>query len=88
MQHAIELQVTFAFEDEVDLGELFMIMRPRIHLDIDEVNGRDGIIGRRKGAARHAAWAGDRGDVVEVGDNVILAHEQDGGESVAGRISP
>ena len=87
MQHAIKLQVAFAFEDEVNLGELFMIMRPRIHLDVDEVDRRDGIIGRGKGAARQAAWAGNRGDVVEVGDNVILAHAQNGGERGAEEIN-
>ena len=87
MEDSIQLQVTFAFEDEIDLGEFFMIMRPRIQLDVDEVDRRDGIIGRGKGAARQAAWAGDRGDVVEVGDNVILAHEQDGGERVTKKIS-
>ncbi len=76
MEDSIQLHVTFAFENKINLRELFMIVRPRVHLDIDEVNRRDGIIRRRKRAARQAARASDWGDLVEMSDDVILVHDQ------------
>lgn len=41
---AVELHLAGAFEDEVDFGQFFVVMHPRVLLNIDDVHGGGGIV--------------------------------------------
>ena len=71
---AVEFDEAFAlhFEDRVNLGHLFVIVRACIELDIDHVHGGDGVVGRRKTAARETAGAADGRNFVELADHEIF----------------
>ncbi len=68
---AIELDVTFALQDEIDLRHLLVVVRARVFLDGDHVHGRQGIVWRGKGAFRLAAGAADGRNVRELRDHVV-----------------
>lgn len=66
-EFAVELDegVALGFEDEVNLGEGFVVVGAGVLRDIDVVDGGRGV-GMNEGAFGKAAGAGDGGDVVEV----------------------
>ena len=85
---AVEFDEAFAFEHEVNLGELFVVVRLRVGLDVHEMNRRDGIVRRGEGAARPAARAARGLDVVELGDGVVFHGDESalaGGRAKCGR---
>ena len=71
-QFAIELDVASAFEDEVDLGEFFVIVGFCVLGNVDEVNRRGGVFRNRECPPCRAAGTFGGFDLIEVGDNSFL----------------
>lgn len=71
---AVEFEVPFALEDEVDLGHFPMIVDAGPFGDFDEVDAGHRVVGVAKGAAGGPAWTRSAGDFIELGESVIL-HE-------------
>ena len=74
IEFAIQLHVSFAFEDEVDLGKLLVVMRLRVFFDLNEMNGSNRIVGLHERSPRCAAGARHGIDVAEMGYFETLAH--------------
>lgn len=70
----VELHLTFTFEDEVDLSQLFVVMRLGVFLDVNQVDGRDFVVVVHEGPAGESAGTGRRFDIGEVRDFVSFAH--------------
>lgn len=74
---AVQFHLAVAFEDEINLGHLLVIMSLRVGFDIDHVHA--GRVVRRigKGPARKAAGTTCRRQFVELRDEVIGHADQD-----------
>ena|SRR5438128_936478 len=70
-EFAIEFNLSLAFENEIHLGHSFVIMRAGILLDIDHVQAGGMALRAGKGAAGQTAWAFDRGNLIELCDEVL-----------------
>jgi len=79
---AVELDEPFAFEDQVDLGHLLVIVDLGVLLDFDEMERSDGVVVFHEGAASRAAGARSGVDVAEMGNSESFAH--DVGQGLAG----
>jgi len=75
-EFAIEFHVAFAFEDQVDLGELFVVMGFRVGGDVNEVYGGSLVFGGCEGSPGGSAWAFGWLDFVEVGYDSFLHEER------------
>lgn len=71
-EFAVEFHVTFTFEDEIDLRELFVIVGFRVDGNIHEVDRGGLVFGYGEGAPGGAAGALGRLDFIEVGDDGFL----------------
>ena len=71
---AVELDEAFAlhFEHGVNLRHFLVIVRTRIELDVDDVDGGDGVVWRGKTPARPAARAAHGRNLVELADHEIF----------------
>jgi hypothetical protein len=74
VEFAVEFHESFAFQDEMNLGQLFVLVSRGVGLDVDEMNRSDGVVGRDKGTTRLAAGTGDGIDVGQMGDGEV-GHE-------------
>ena len=61
-QFAVELEMTFAFQDEIDLGHFLVIVDARLFGNVDEVNARNRMVRKPECAARRSARPGSAGD--------------------------
>ncbi len=68
---AVEFEVAFAFEDDVDLDELFVVVDAGVDADVEEMDGSDAVGFVGEGAAGVAARTLDGGDLIELGDTVV-----------------
>ena len=68
---SIQLHLAFTFEHEIEFGHLFMIVRPGIFLDVNQVKGSDRIIRAGKGAPGEATGTTDRGSLVQLSDHIV-----------------
>jgi hypothetical protein len=68
----VEFQETFAFENDIDFREVFVIVGPRVFLDIHKVDGRELIVGRAKRASGEAARTTHGIELVELADQIVL----------------
>ena len=68
---AVEFDVAFSFEDEIDLGHLFVIVDFAVFLDVDEVDGGGGVFRHGKRPTGLSAWAWSRVYLIELGDEVV-----------------
>ena len=78
-EFTIELDVALTFEDEIDLGHLFVIVAAGFFGDVDHVDAGDGVFGDAEGAPRGAAGAGGAGDFVELFDEIVFHGRDIGG---------
>lgn len=76
---AIEFDVALTFENEIDLGHLFVIVGAGFFGNIDYVNAGDGVFRNAEGAPRGAAGAGGAGDFVELLDEIVFHGRDIGG---------
>jgi hypothetical protein len=67
---AVKLHVALPLQHEIDLGEPFVEMRPAIGRDINHMDGGDRVVVGHERPPRLAARAGNRGDLVELGDAI------------------
>lgn len=74
-EFAIEFHVAFAFEDEIDLGECFVIVGFRVYRDVYQVDGCGLVFRESESAPGGAAGALGGGDFIKVGDDGFL-HEK------------
>jgi hypothetical protein len=74
-QFAIEFHVAFAFENQVNLGELLMVMGFRVRRDVDKMDGGRLIFSDSERAPSGAAGAFGWFDFVEVGYEGFLHWE-------------
>lgn len=72
-EFAIEFEVAFAFEDYVDFGGLFVVVRGRFVFDVEEVDGGGGLGKVCEAATGGAAAAVDGGEVAEF-DGLVAFH--------------
>ena len=70
--------LAFGFEDEVNLGEGFVVVGPRILGNFYVMGRGGGVVGLDKSPLGHAAGAGHCFNIIEMREQVIL-HEQDCG---------
>lgn len=68
---AVQLHLAGAFENEVDFGQLFMIMHPRIGLDINDVHSSGGIVRYGERPFSKAAGTFDRVNLVKTCYHVV-----------------
>ena len=68
---AVEFNMAFSFEDEVDLGHLFMVVDFAVFLDVDEVDGGRGVFRNGKCPAGLPTWAWSWVYFIELGDEVV-----------------
>jgi hypothetical protein len=68
---AVELHLTGAFENEVDFGQFFMIMHPRVLLDIDDVHCGSGITRYGKRPFGEAAGTFDLSNIAETCYHIV-----------------
>ena len=74
---AVEFDVAFAFEDEIDLGRFLVIVDAGFGADVDNVEGGDLVVGSGEGAAGGAARAEDGVELVDLLD-LVVRHGGDG----------
>ena len=72
MFFAVEFDVTFPFQDQVDLSHLLVIVDFAVFFDVYQVDGRGSVFGDRKGSAGLAAGAGGWIYLIELGDEVVF----------------
>ena len=71
-EFAIEFHMSLTFEDEIDLGEFFVVMSFCVGGDIDEMDGGGFVFRNCEGTAGGAAWALLGFEFVEVGNDGFL----------------
>ena len=71
---AIEFDVAFSFENQVDLRHFLVIVRLGIFLNFNKVKRGDSVVFIHKSPASESAWARGGFDIGEVGDLVAFAH--------------
>ena len=78
---AVEFDEAFAvhFEHGVNLRHFLVIVRARIELDVDDVDGGDGVVGRGKTPTRPAARAAHGRHLVELADHELFRGGGGGG---------
>src|SRR3954471_9345624 len=70
-QPAIEFHLPLAFEDEVNLGHVLVIMGAGIFLDIDQVHAGDIATRAGESSSRRSAWAGHWTDFVQLRNHEV-----------------
>ena len=68
---AVELHLAGAFENEVDFGQFFVIVRPRIFLNIDDVQSGRGIVRHGKGSFCTAAGTFNRVNLIKMCCHIV-----------------
>lgn len=68
---AVEFHLAGTFENEVDFGKLFMVMHPRVLLDIDDVHGGGGIVRAGKSPFCKAAGTLNRVNLVKMCYHIV-----------------
>jgi len=68
---AVKFHLAGAFEDEVDFGQFFMVMHPRVGPDIDDVHGGGGIVRHGKSPFGKAARTFNRVNLVKTCYHVV-----------------
>jgi hypothetical protein len=69
---AVGLQVAFAFQDDIDLRGLPVVMRAAGLRDVDQVDGGDYVAWYPKAAPGLATGTGNRRDLVQLGNSHSL----------------
>ena len=88
MHFAVELHeaLPFGLEDQVELGELLVVVGLRVLVDVHHVDGGDLVLVLDEGAAAHPTGTGGGGDLVELGEAEALVHG--GGMLTRGPAAP
>ncbi len=74
---AIDFEVTFAFEDDVDLGHLLVVVELAVHMDVREVDAGQIVPGLLERPAGFSAGAGNRRDFIQLGNGEsFLRHDR------------
>ena len=69
---AVEFQVAFAFEDDIDFREALVVVGSRVFLNIHQMDRRELIVRRVKRAPGETAGTAHGVELVELADQIVL----------------